>query len=53
MDQDPTTSGRNRVRAMYPFQARNSNELSLKAVSNIKQYILHLINFYFKNDVIE
>uniref|UniRef100_A0A7E4VN78 SH2 domain-containing protein n=1 Tax=Panagrellus redivivus TaxID=6233 RepID=A0A7E4VN78_PANRE len=29
MDEDPSTS-RNRVRALYPFQARNRNELSLK-----------------------
>jgi hypothetical protein len=29
MDEDPSTS-RNRVRVLYPFQARNRNELSLK-----------------------
>jgi len=29
MDEDPSTS-RNKVRALYPFQARNKNELSLR-----------------------
>uniref|UniRef100_A0A1I7RI00 PDZ domain-containing protein n=2 Tax=Bursaphelenchus xylophilus TaxID=6326 RepID=A0A1I7RI00_BURXY len=36
MESDPTTSGRNRVRAVYPFQARNPNELSLKAGEILK-----------------
>ncbi|CAD5218493.1 unnamed protein product [Bursaphelenchus okinawaensis] len=36
IDSDVTTSGRNRVRAIYPFQARNSNELSLKAGEILK-----------------
>uniref|UniRef100_A0A914DFX7 Sorbin and SH3 domain-containing protein 1 n=1 Tax=Acrobeloides nanus TaxID=290746 RepID=A0A914DFX7_9BILA len=37
LDEDPSTSRQNRVRAMYPFQARNRNELSLRKGEILKK----------------